>query len=80
MGEEAQGRWVIINRRLLIRDNRDAGRAPSRPSGTAMISERRNQRVPGSIDGRLGLLTAVLLVSTIAGAAWTDNPTLASGE
>lgn len=59
--------------------SRDAGRAPSRPSGTAMISEQRVQRVPGTARGRLRLLTGAILLFTIAGSAWTDNP-VASGE
>lgn len=59
--------------------SRDAGRAPSRPSGTAMISEQRAQRVRGTARGRLRLLTGAVLLSTIAGSAWTDNP-VASGE
>lgn len=59
--------------------SRDAGRAPSRPPGTAMISEQRVQRVSGTVRGRLRLLTGAVLLSTIAGSAWTDNP-VASGE
>jgi len=59
--------------------SRDAGRAPSRLSGTAMISEQRVQRVPGTVRGRLRLLTGAVLLSMIAGSAWTDNP-VASGE
>ena len=41
-----------------------------------MISE---QRVPGNARGRLWLLTGAVLLSTITGSAWTDNP-VASGE
>ncbi|XP_025074437.1 uncharacterized protein LOC112552749 [Pogonomyrmex barbatus] len=59
--------------------SRDAGRAPSRPSGTAMISEQRVQRVPGTVRGRLRLLTGAVLLSTIAGSAWTDNPVASEG-
>lgn len=59
--------------------SRDAGRAPSRPSGSAMIGEQRVQRVPGTAQGRFRLLTGAVLLSTIAGSAWTDNP-VASGE
>ncbi|EGI68767.1 hypothetical protein G5I_02547 [Acromyrmex echinatior] len=44
-----------------------------------MISEQRVQRVPGTVRGRLWLLTGAVLLSTIAGSAWTDNP-VASGE
>lgn len=44
-----------------------------------MISEQRVQRVPGTVRGRFRLLTGAVLLSTIAGSAWTDNP-VASGE
>lgn len=44
-----------------------------------MIGERRVQRVPGTARGRLRLLTGAVLLTTIAGSAWTDNP-VASGE
>jgi len=44
-----------------------------------MISEQRVQRVPRTARGRLWLLTGAVLLSTIAGSAWTDNP-VASGE
>lgn len=45
-----------------------------------MIGERRVQRVPGTARGRLRLLTVgAVLLFTIAGSAWTDNP-VASGE
>ncbi|KYM99868.1 hypothetical protein ALC62_09488 [Cyphomyrmex costatus] len=44
-----------------------------------MISEQGVQRVPGTARGRLRLLTGAVLLSTIAGSAWTDNP-VASGE
>lgn len=75
-GDDAGGRET---RSLGTTLSRDAGRAPSRPSGTAMISEQRVQRVPGTSRGRLRLLTGAVLLSTIAGSAWTDNP-VASGE
>ncbi|XP_011698641.1 PREDICTED: neurotrimin-like [Wasmannia auropunctata] len=39
-----------------------------------MIGERRVQRVPGTARGRLRLLTGAVLLSTIAGSAWTENP------
>jgi len=44
-----------------------------------MISEQRVQRVPGTARDRLRLLTGVVLLSMIAGSAWTDNP-VTSGE
>lgn len=59
--------------------SRDAGRAPSRSSATAMISEKRVQRVPGTVRGRLRLLTGAVLLSTIAGSVWTENLVI-SGE
>ncbi|XP_071643523.1 neurotrimin isoform X2 [Temnothorax longispinosus] len=43
-----------------------------------MISEQRDRRVPGTARGRLRLLTGAVLLSTIAGSAWTDNPAVAS--
>nr|XP_012216576.1 PREDICTED: lachesin-like isoform X1 [Linepithema humile] len=44
-----------------------------------MISEKRVQRVPGTVRGRLRLLTGAVLLSTIAGSAWTDNPLTSEG-
>ncbi|XP_032679470.1 lachesin-like [Odontomachus brunneus] len=44
-----------------------------------MIGEQRVQRVPGSAQGRFRLLTGAVLLSTIAGSAWTDNPVASEG-
>ncbi|RLU14912.1 hypothetical protein DMN91_012799 [Ooceraea biroi] len=44
-----------------------------------MISEQRVQRVPGTARDRLRLLTGVVLLSMIAGSAWTDNPVTSEG-